>query len=101
VELSIRADRYPEPVEATAYYVVAEALTNVAKYSQASKATVRIATVGDRLIVDVEDDGIGGANASAGTGLRGLADRVADRVALFSIESEPGAGTRVHAEIPL
>ena len=101
VELSVQADRYSEPVEATAYYVVAEALTNVAKYAQASKATVRIAPVGDRLIVDVEDDGIGGADTSAGTGLRGLADRVAARDGVFTIKSEPGSGTRVHAEIPL
>jgi signal transduction histidine kinase len=62
---------------------------------------VRIAPVGDRLIGDVEDDDIGGANASAGTGLRGLADRVVARDGVFTIESEPGAGTRVHAEIPL
>ena len=81
VELSVKADRYSEPVEATAYYVVAEALTNVAKYAQASKATVRIAPVGDRLIVDVEDDGVGGADTSAGTGLRGLADRLAPATA--------------------
>ena len=101
VELSVQADRYSEPVEATAYYVVAEALTNVAKYSQASKATVRIAPVGDCLIVDVEDDGVGGADASAGTGLRGLADRVAARDGVFTLESEPGSGTHVHAEIPL
>ena len=98
---SVQADRYSEPVEATAYYVVAEALTNIAKYAQASKATVRIAPVDDRLIVDVEDDGIGGADTSAGTGLRGLADRLAARDGIFTIESEPGAGTRVHAEIPL
>jgi signal transduction histidine kinase len=100
VELSIRADRYPKPVEATAYYVVAERLTNVAKYSQASKATVRIATVGDRLIVDVEDDGIGGANASAGTGLRGLADRVAALDGRLEVDSEAGRGTTVRAVIP-
>ena len=56
---------------------------------------------GDCLIVDVEDDGVGGADASAGTGLRGLADRVAARDGVFTIESEPGSGTHVHAEIPL
>ena len=86
---------------ALAYYVVAEALTDVAKYSQASKEIVRIAPVGECLIVDVEDDGVGGADASAGTGLRGLADRVAARDGVFTIESEPGSGTHVHAEIPL
>jgi signal transduction histidine kinase len=101
VEVSVKTDRYPEPVEATAYYVVAEALTNVAKYAQASKATVRIAPVGNCLIVDVEDDGIGGADTSAGTGLRGLPDRLAARDGTFTIVSEPGSGTHVHAEIPL
>ena len=101
VELSLQADRYPEPVEATAYYVVAEALTNIAKYAHASKATVRIAAVGNRLLVDVEDDGMGGADTSAGTGLGGLADRLAALDGVFTVDSEPDAGTRVHAEIPL
>jgi PAS domain S-box-containing protein len=101
VELELPAERYPEPVEATAYYVVAEALTNVAKYAQASKATVRVAAVGDDLYIDVEDDGVGGADASGGTGLRGLADRLAALDGRFAVESTPGAGTRVHAEIPL
>jgi PAS domain S-box-containing protein len=101
VELELPAERYTEPVEATAYYVVAEALTNVAKYAQASKATVRIAATGDHLCIDVEDDGVGGADASGGTGLRGLADRLAALDGTFAVESTPGSGTRVHAEIPL
>ena len=66
--------------------------TNVAKYAHASKATVRIAAVGDRLLVDVEDDGIGGANTSAGTGLGGLADRLA-AIGVFTVASEPDSRT--------
>ena len=101
VELSVPAERFPEHVEATAYYVVSEALTNVAKYAQASKATVAIEQVGDRLVIEVADDGVGGADTSAGTGLRGLEDRLAALDGSFAVESERGAGTRVHAEIPL
>lgn len=101
VDLSVPADRFPEAVEATAYYVVAEALTNVAKYAQASAVSVRIDRVDRRLVVRVEDDGVGGANAEAGSGLRGLADRLASLDGVFAVESAPGAGTRIRAEIPL
>ena len=101
VELTLPAERYPEPVEATAYFVVSEALTNVAKYAQASKATVRVVGGRDNLFVEIEDDGVGGADASAGTGLRGLADRLAAVDGTLNVDSAPGAGTRVHAEIPL
>ena len=101
VELDVPADRFPEHVEATAYYVVSEALTNVAKYAQASKATVRVARTDDRLNIIVEDDGIGGADASDGSGLRGLADRLAAIDGTFAVTSTAGAGTRIHAEIPV
>jgi PAS domain S-box-containing protein len=101
VELDLPAERFPEHVEATAYYVVSEALTNVAKYARASSASVRIAVSGNRLLIDVEDDGVGGADATAGSGLRGLADRLAAIDGSFAVESSPGAGTRMHAEIPL
>jgi PAS domain S-box-containing protein len=101
VELSIPTDRYPETVESTAYYVVVEALTNVAKYAQASSAAVRITRSDSRLVVEVEDDGVGGADATEGSGLHGLADRVAALDGRFEVDSEPGAGTRVRAEIPL
>jgi len=92
--------RLPEAVEATAYFVVAEALTNVAKYARASRASVRLALTGDRLKVEVSDDGIGGAEPSAGSGLRGLQDRVAALGGRLSVESRPGDGTLVRAEIP-
>ena len=93
--------RLPEAVEATAYFVVAEALTNVAKYAHASRASVRLACEDNGLRVEVADDGRGGADLTAGSGLRGLEDRIAALGGELSIESSPGAGTRVRAEIPL
>jgi PAS domain S-box-containing protein len=101
VELDVAAGRYGEPVEAAAYYVVSESLANIAKYAQASAASVRIEQTGDHLVVEVSDDGVGGADASAGTGLRGLADRIAALDGGFSVESPPGGGTRIRAEIPV
>jgi len=92
-------DRLPEAVEATAYFVVAEALTNVAKYSHAKHVTVRLSRRGDSLDVDVIDDGVGGADPTGGSGLRGLEDRVAAMGGELRLESRAGAGTRVHAEI--
>jgi signal transduction histidine kinase len=93
-------DRLPEPVEVAAYFVVAEALTNVAKYSHAKHVTVRLSRRGRLLEVDVVDDGVGGADPIGGSGLRGLEDRVATIGGELRIESRAGAGTRVHAEIP-
>jgi PAS domain S-box-containing protein len=92
--------RFPEAVEATAYYVVAEALANVQKHAGASRVAVR-ATVDDNLLtVAVDDDGAGGADA-AGSGLRGLADRVEALGGRLLLESSAGGGTRLLAEIPL
>jgi signal transduction histidine kinase len=93
-------DRLPEPVEVAAYFVVAEALTNVAKYSHAKHVTVRLSRRGRLLEVDVVDDGVGGADPIGGSGLRGLEDRVAAIGGELRLESRAGAGTRVHAEIP-
>jgi PAS domain S-box-containing protein len=87
-------------VESTAYFVVAEALTNVARYSDASRADVRVVRDGDRLIIEVRDDGRGGADAGAGSGLRGLADRVAAFEGQITVESPPGGGTTLRAELP-
>jgi signal transduction histidine kinase len=101
VKLEVGEERYPPPVEAAAYYVVAEALTNVAKYSGASTATVRAKARDGLLLVEVADDGVGGADAARGTGLRGLLDRVAALDGTLEVESPPGAGTRVRARIPL
>jgi signal transduction histidine kinase len=95
------AARLPPPVEAAAYYVVAESLTNVAKYAEAQSAHVRVARRNGLAIVEVEDDGLGGADASRGTGLRGLADRVEALAGRLSVTSAEGSGTRVRAEIPL
>jgi signal transduction histidine kinase len=92
--------RLPEHVEVAAYYAVAEALTNVAKYASASEATVTVRRSDGLLNVDVGDDGVGGANASAGSGLRGLADRIAALDGTVRIDSPPGGGTRLHIEIP-
>lgn len=101
VGLELSVESLPEAVEAAAYYVVAEALTNVAKYAAASSASVRIAREDGTVVVTVEDNGVGGADPSAGTGLRGLADRVAALDGVLSVDSAVGEGTHVHAEIPL
>jgi PAS domain S-box-containing protein len=93
--------RLPEAVEAAAYYVVCEALVNVARYAEATRATVWVAPVDGRLVVEVADDGVGGADAGKGTGLRGLADRVEALDGELELESEPQGGTRLRAEIPL
>jgi signal transduction histidine kinase len=93
--------RLPPQVEAAAYYVVAESLTNIARYAQASSVQVRVRLREDAARVDVIDDGIGGADPSRGSGLRGLADRVEALEGTLGVESPPGAGTRVWADIPL
>ena len=102
VEVTSRPDRrLPAPIEATAYFVVSEALTNVAKYAAASHATVIAACDEARLRIVVSDDGIGGADPSGGSGLRGLEDRVAAIGGSLVVDSPAGGGTRVVAEIPL
>jgi signal transduction histidine kinase len=100
VTVSAPGDRYPAAVEATAYYVAAEALTNVAKYAQATGASVLVSQGDGRLSVEVADDGIGGADPTRGSGLRGLTDRVAAIDGHLSVESRPGAGTRVRVDLP-
>jgi len=93
-------DRLPPPIEAAAFYVVSEALTNVTKYAEASSVNVRVAQENGYAIVEVKDDGIGGADPQEGSGLRGLSDRVAALEGRLAIVSPPGAGTRIRAEIP-
>jgi signal transduction histidine kinase len=101
VELAeLPAGRLPEAVELAAYFVVAEGLTNVAKYANATHATVGVARENGRLVVEVTDDGIGGANPEIGTGLRGLADRLAVLEGRLDIDSEQGRGTTLRAQIP-
>jgi signal transduction histidine kinase len=87
-------------VEATAYYVVSEGLTNVVKHAQASAAVVRAAETGGRLVLEVEDDGAGGADRTLGSGLRGLEDRVAALGGSLEVGPRPGGGTRLRAELP-
>jgi signal transduction histidine kinase len=94
-------ERPPEAVEATAYFVVVEALTNVAKHSGASEAKVWVRRVNDRLAIEVTDNGAGGADTKAGTGLGGLADRIAALDGQLTIDSPVGGPTRVRAEIPI
>jgi signal transduction histidine kinase len=93
-------ERLPEAVELAAYFVVAEALTNVAKYSHASRATVGVTRENGRVTVEVADDGVGGADPGNGTGLRGLADRIAILEGRLEIDSERGRGTTIRARIP-
>jgi signal transduction histidine kinase len=94
-------ERLAAPVEAAAYYVVAEAITNVAKYAHASSATVSIGRANATATVTVADDGIGGADPASGTGLRGLAARVEALNGRLDVDSPRGGGTRITAEIPL
>jgi signal transduction histidine kinase len=102
VEVAALPDqRLPPPVEIAVYFVVAEALTNVAKYAHATAARVAIAVADGRVTVEVSDDGVGGADVAAGSGLRGLSDRVAALDGRLEVHSQPGAGTRLRAEIPL
>jgi PAS domain S-box-containing protein len=94
------AERLPPPVEAAAYYLVAEALANAAKHSQASQVTVRVSAQGGCTTVEVADDGVGGADPESGSGLRGLADRVAALGGTLAVTSDPGCGTSIRAELP-
>jgi signal transduction histidine kinase len=93
--------RLSATVEAAAYYVVAEAITNVAKYAHASHATVSIRRSDGRATVTVSDDGVGGADPATGSGLRGLAARVEALDGRLDVDSPPERGTRITAEIPL
>jgi signal transduction histidine kinase len=88
-------------IEVCAYFVTAEALTNVAKYARASSASVELSVEDDRLRVRVRDDGVGGADPTTGTGLRGLRDRVDALDGDIEVESPPGGGTTVTVEVPL
>jgi signal transduction histidine kinase len=94
-------ERLPAAAETTAYFTVSEALTNVAKYAHATRATVRIASEDASVVVEVRDDGVGGAQASAGSGLSGLADRVGACDGTLTVTSPPGEGTLVRAVLPL
>jgi len=98
--LELPDERLPEPVEVAAYFAVAEALANVAKYAGAGEATIRARRRNGHLLIDVTDDGMGGADPSRGSGLRGLSDRVAALDGRVEVRSPPGTGTCVHVELP-
>jgi signal transduction histidine kinase len=99
--VEVPEDRFPAAAEATAYFTVAEALTNVAKYADATHATVRLARENGGLQIEVRDDGKGGAQATPGSGLAGLADRVGALDGVLEVESPPGEGTVLRAVLPL
>jgi signal transduction histidine kinase len=101
VRVAIPERRFPAPVEAAAYFVVAEALTNVVRYAAAAEARVTASVDGDRLVIGVEDDGAGGADPERGSRLHGLRDRVAAMGGSLAVTSPPGRGTLVQTELPL
>ncbi len=98
--IAVPDGRFPAAIEATAYFVVSEALANVAKHAMAGSAEVTIREQPGRLVVQVSDDGAGGARPEKGSGLRGLADRVASAGGVLQVDSPPGCGTRLEADIP-
>jgi uncharacterized protein YhfF/two-component sensor histidine kinase len=93
--------RLPDVIEASLYFLVAEAATNAGKYAQATKIVVSIHQQGPIVICEISDDGVGGASASAGSGLAGLADRLAALAGTLKVTSPPGEGTRLHATLPV
>jgi signal transduction histidine kinase len=101
VDLKVASTQLPQRVAVVAYFVCAEALTNIAKYAAAARVTVAITAADGRLRVEITDDGVGGADPARGSGLRGLADRVETTGGMLWVESTPGHGTRLTAEIPL
>jgi signal transduction histidine kinase len=101
VTIDVREDDLPDEIEVAAYFVVCEALTNARKYARAEAVRVRVEILDESLLVEVADDGRGGADPAHGTGLLGLADRVEALGGSLEIDSPPGAGTRVSARLPL
>jgi signal transduction histidine kinase len=100
VAVDATSERFPAEVEVTAYFVASEALQNVVKHAHASKAAVRARRENGTLVIEVSDDGVGGAAVDGGTGLHGLADRVEAHGGRLLVESDAGSGTRVVGEIP-
>jgi signal transduction histidine kinase len=94
-------ERLPEPQEVALYFVAAEALANVAKYARATNVEIRLFQTAQRAVIQIVDDGVGGASTEAGTGLRGLADRVEALDGQLRVESPPGAGTAIRAHVPV
>jgi signal transduction histidine kinase len=100
VSLRVSEERLPPQVEATAYFVACEALTNIVKHAHATKATISAERRNGTLVIEVADDGVGGARASEGSGLQGLADRVEALGGRLTIASRAAEGTRIVGEIP-
>jgi signal transduction histidine kinase len=100
VLVDVGSERYSPAVEGAAYFVISEALANVTKYAKATKATVRVRGLADRVTIEVSDDGIGGADPRSGSGLRGLADRLAALDGTITVVSPVGGGTTISAQIP-
>lgn len=100
VEVRVDAGRVPAAAEAAVYFVCSEALTNVAKHGAASRVQLDVKLAGDGIAVTIVDNGVGGADSRRGSGLRGLADRVEALGGRLRVESPPGRGTRIFAEIP-
>jgi signal transduction histidine kinase len=101
VDLTVVAPRLPAHIETTAYFVVAEAMTNVVKHAHAHRATVDVRVDDDTLVLDIRDDGVGGADPTGGSGITGLFDRVEASDGILTVTSYPGAGTAIHAAIPV
>jgi PAS domain S-box-containing protein len=102
VELEVDlSSRLPEPVETASYYAVSESLANVAKHADACTAAVRVTCGDGRIIVEIADDGTGGASVNGGSGLRGLRDRIEALDGDLLVDSPPGRGTVVRAELPV
>jgi signal transduction histidine kinase len=101
VEITACPQRLPAPVEAAAYYIVSEAITNASKHAAATRAWVSLRVEDGTLHLSVRDDGVGGADPARGSGLLGLRDRVEALAGTIEIESPPGAGTRLGAAIPV
>jgi signal transduction histidine kinase len=98
---ALPAERLPDEIELAAYFVVSEALTNVAKYASATHASVALTRSNGQLTVAVSDDGVGGADADRGSGLRGLIERLAAIEGRLDVESPPGSGTTIRVSIPV
>jgi signal transduction histidine kinase len=100
VSIDVGSERYSPAVEGAAYFVISEALANVTKYAKATTATVRVRGLSDHMTIEVSDDGIGGADPRTGSGLRGLADRLAALDGTITVVSPVGGGTKISALIP-
>jgi signal transduction histidine kinase len=100
VSVDATQERFSPEIEATVYFVASESLANVAKHAGATRASIRATHAGELLVVEITDDGVGGAAAQNGSGLRGLADRVEALGGRLLVESPTGAGTRIVGEIP-